>query len=183
MRFEMMYLILAGIILGSLIIGENGANETTAETLTTSQLGLNAVAIANSFIERATSTTLAFDEYTIGNPVRPNQSDSTGGLDKLSTPGRDAGEMSQALYDDVDDFNGMDTMITVSSIGNFHVHTSVTYYDPAAGSPTLTKTWFKQFVVSVADTVPGSTTHNFQFNGQQARIQKNVILSYYKFLQ
>jgi hypothetical protein len=115
--------------------------------------------------------------------VRPNQSDSTGALQHLSTPGRDAGETSQALFDDVDDFDGLDTMITVSSIGSFHVHMNVTYYDPAAGSPTLSKTWFKQFVVSVTDTVPGSTMHNFQFNGQQAHIQKNVILSYYKFLQ
>ena len=181
-RTEMILMILAGIILGTIILGENSVNETTSQTLVTSQEGISAASIANSYIDKASSAALAFDQYTISNSVSPTQADSISQLAHLSTPGRDAGETSQSQFNDVDDYNGLDTVVNVADVGNFHVRCDVHYYDPSTDKITSAKTWFKKFTVTVTDTIPGSTNHQFQFNGQKAEIQKSLILSYYNFL-
>lgn len=181
-RSEMILLILAGMLLGAIILGESSVNETTSDTLVTSQEGINAVSIANSFIDKASSAAIAFDQYTISNSVNPTQADSSNQLVHLSTLGPDAGETTQSKFNDVDDFNGLDTIVAVADVGSFHVHCAVNYYDPATGNITIAKTWSKMFTVTVTDTIPGSGTHYLQFNGQRAEIKKTLILSYYNFL-
>ena len=181
-RAEMILLILAGIILGAIMLGENSANETTSDTLVTSQEGINAVSIANSYVDKVSSASIAFDQWTIANSVAPTSADSAAELSNLTALHPDAGETYQNQFNDVDDFNGLDTIVTVADVGNFHVHCDVQYYDPATDNVTSAKTWFKRFTVTVTDTIPGSSMHLFQFNGQMAQIKKSVILSYYKFL-
>jgi hypothetical protein len=185
-RSEMMFLIIAGTLLSILMLTENSGNMSTEETILTSKLGLNAISIANSFIEKVTSNSLYFDEYTRTHSVEPRSArpaDSTALLDNLSSVlGPDAGESAIQKFNDVDDFNNYDDTVGVAGVGLFHVQCSVSYYDPTADTASTNKTWFKIFTVSVTDTVPGSSVHHFQIQGDQASIHKTVILSYYTFL-
>jgi hypothetical protein len=183
-RFEMMFLILAGILLATLI--EHGGNLSTDDTVLTSKLGLNAISIANSYIEKVTGNSLYFDEYTKSHSVQPriaNPADSAGQLANLSTTlGKDAGETTISTFDDVDDFNNYDDTVGVVGAGLFHVRCFVRYYDPVAGSETVAKTWFKLLTVVVTDTIPGSSIHYLQFHDEPAEIHKSVVLSYFNFL-
>jgi hypothetical protein len=183
-RFEMVFVILAGIFLGTLILNENTTNMSTSETLVVSQLGINATAIANAYLDRISSPSLAFDEYLLSTAAQPNRADSTAKLALLTTiMGKEVGEVSQSLYDDVDDFNGLDTMVIVSGVGDFRVRCAVRYFDPVAGVPVFTPTWFKLVQVTVCDTIPGSAIHMFQFDGQRADLMERTVISYFKFLE
>ena len=185
-RFEMMFLILAGTLLSMLILTENSGNMSTEETILTSKIGLNAISVANSFIEKVTSSSLYFDEYTRTHAVQPrptSPADSANLLANLSSPlGPDAGETSIPAFDDVDDYNNYSDTIRVNGVGLFHVVCTVKYYDPLADTTTSSRTWYKAFTVAVTDTVPGSDTHYLQIQGQQIAIRRSVILSYYNFL-
>ena len=177
----------AGILLlATLIMTENEGNRSTEGTVLTSKVGLSAVSIANSFVEKVTSTSLYFDEFTRTHSVQPrptSPSDSASLLAGLSaTLGPDAGETSPATYDDVDDFNGYNDTVGVDGVGTFHVQCRVRYYDPAGDTVTSSKTWYKLFTVAVTDTVPGTDTHYLQVDGQQVAIQRTVVLSYFNFM-
>ena len=158
----------------------------SVETTTSTKEGLTCVSIANSYVEKISRFSLAFDDYTVANAAQPRMTVSSDSSSKLSllssTLGPESGETSQLLYDDIDDYNGLDTMVVVSGMGNFHVVCSVNYFDPAANATTASKTWFKQVSVTVTDTIPGSTTHLFQFNGVQATIQRKAVIGYYHFI-
>jgi len=67
-------------------------------------------------------------------------------------------------------------------VGMFHVLCRVQYYDPLGDTTTSAKTWYKLFTVAVTDTVPGSSTHYLQVQGQQLAVRRGVILSYFNFL-
>jgi hypothetical protein len=185
-RFEMMFLILAGLLLAMLILTEHGGNLSAGDTVLTSKIGLNAISIANSFVEKATANSLYFDDYTRSHPVQPRSAspgDSATLLASLSTVlGKDVGETTVSTFNDVDDFNNYNDTVGVAGVGLFHVQCSVKYYDPATGSETNTKTWYKMFTVVVTDTIPGSNVHYLQYHGQQASIRKSVVLSYFNFL-
>jgi hypothetical protein len=185
-RFEMMFLIFAGTLLAMLILTENAGNMSTEETILTSKIGLNAISVANSFVEKVTGNSLYFDEYTRAHSVQPrptNPSDSAALLGNLSgILGPDPGESSIGTFDDVDDFNNFNDTVSVAGVGLFHVLCAVQYYDPAAFTPVSSKTWYKIFTVTVTDTVPGSDRHYLQIQGQQIAIRRSVILSYYNFL-
>ncbi|HMK39576.1 MAG TPA: hypothetical protein VK569_09560, partial [Bacteroidota bacterium] len=117
-RFEMMFLILAGTLLSMLILNENSGNMSTEETILTSKIGLNAISVANSFIEKVTSNSLYFDEYTRTHSVQPrptNPADSANLLANLSSPlGPDPGETSVAAFNDVDDYNSYSDTVRVN---------------------------------------------------------------------
>jgi hypothetical protein len=185
-RFEMMFLILAGILLATLILTEHGGNLSTDETVLTSKIGLNAVSIANSYVEKVTRNSLYFDEYTRSHSIQPRAAipaDSANLLANLSTIlGKEVGETTLATFNDIDDFNNYDDTVGVNGVGLFHVRCFLSYYDPATGSETTSKTWFKLFTVVVTDTVLGSNVHYMQFHGEQAAIRKSVVLSYFNFL-
>jgi hypothetical protein len=185
-RFEMMFLIFAGMLLAMLILTENTGNMSTQDTILTSKIGLNAVSVANSYVEKVTSNALYFDEYTRTHAIQPrptNPSDSAALLANLSDVlGPDSGELGISSFDDVDDFNNYDDTVAVAGVGLFHVVCSVRYYDPSADTATSAKTWYKVFTVAVTDTVPGSSAHYLQIQGQQIAVRKSVILSYYNFL-
>jgi len=182
----MLFLIIAGVLLATLIVTENEGNRSTEETVLTSKIGLNAVSIANSYLEKVTSSSLYFDEYTRSHSAQPrptNPSDSALVLASLSTTlGPDAGETSPAIFDDVDDYNGYSDTVGVQGVGEFHVLCSVQYYDPLGDTATPSKTWYKIFSVAVTDTVPGTDIHYLQIQGQQIAIRRSVILSYFNFL-
>lgn len=184
-RFELIFVILAGIFLGTLILNEKETNMSTSETLVVSQLGINAVSIANSYIQRISNPALAFDDSLVANAVQPNAADMVSKLSILSLYlGRDAGETSQSQFNDVDDWNNLDTMVTIDNVGSFHVLCYVSYWDPIASAKVSTRQWYKLVEVAVADTVPNSpATHFFQFNDQRAEIREQFVVSYYKFLR
>lgn len=185
-RFEMMFLIFAGVLLAMLILTENAGNMSSDETILTSKIGLNAISVANSYIEKATSNSLYFDEYTRTHSVQPrptSPSDSAALLANLTgTPGRDPGETSIGTFDDIDDFNGYNDTVSVAGVGLFHVICSVQFYNPSTDTTSSLKTWYKLFTVSVTDTIPGSENHYLQIQGQQVAIRRSVVVSYYNFL-
>jgi hypothetical protein len=185
-RFEMMFLILAGVLLATLILTEHGGNMSTNDTVLTSKISLNAISIANSYIERVTSNALYFDCYTKSHPVQPrtaSPSDSALLLANLTTTlGKETGETTVSTFDDIDDFDHYSDTVGVSGVGLFHVRCLVSYFDPATGSETNAKTWYKKFTVVVTDTTLGSNVHYLQFQGEQAAIRKSVVLSYFNFL-
>lgn len=182
----MIFLIVAGTLLAMLILTENTGNMSTEETILTSKIGLNAISIANSYIERVTSNSLYFDEYTRTHSIQPRRTspgDTTNLLANLSSPlGPESGEFSPNMYDDVDDYNNYDDTVQVADVGLFHVQCDVRYYNPAADAATASKSWYKIFTVTVTDTVPGSSVHYLQIQGEQLAIHRSVILSYYNFL-
>jgi hypothetical protein len=179
-------MIFAGGLLGLLTLSQNAGNLSSFETISATKIGLNAVSTANSYIERATRPNLGFDDYTVGNAVQPRAILGTDSLSKLAllstTLGREAGETAQSLYDDVDDYNGLDTMIVVEGLCNFHVVCSVRYYNPVTNTTTSLRTWFKQVTVTVTDTIPGTMRHQFQFNGTPAVITRSAVIGYYHFI-
>jgi hypothetical protein len=185
MRFEMIFVILAGVFLGTLILNENRNNLNAADTLYDTQYGINAVSIANSYVEKISNPLLAFDEYLISNAAQPTGADSIAKLPLLSSVMvRESGEYYQYQYDDVDDYNGLDTMVVVSGLGNFHVRISVRYFDPVYLVPVTDHQWCKQVTITVTDTIPQTPSrHYLQFNGIQSAVTKQFIVSYYKFLQ
>ena len=185
MRFEMIFVILAGIFLGTLILNENRNNASSSDTLLDTQYGINAVSIANSYVEKISNPALAFDEYTISNAAQPTSADSSAKLPLLSSVMvRETGEVYQGQYDDVDDYNGLDTMVVVSGLGNFHVRIAVRYFDPIYLIPSSDHQWAKEVTVTVTDTVPGSPNlHYLQFNGVQSSVMKKFMVGYFKFLQ
>lgn len=185
-RFEMMFLIFAGALLATLMLTENTGNMSTEETVLTSKIGLNAISVANSFIEKVTSNALYFDEYTRTHSVQPrptSPTDSAALLANLSAPlGPDPGETSPGTFEDVDDYNNYNDTVAVAGVGLFHVVCDVQYYDPSQDTTTSSKTWYKIFTVAVTDTLPGSESHFLQIQGQQIAIRRSVIISYYNFL-
>jgi hypothetical protein len=185
-RFEMMFLIFAGTLLSMLILTENSGNMSTEETILTSKTGLNAVSVANSYIEKVTNSAFYFDEYTRAHSVQPRTTspgDSASLLANLSSPlGPDPGETTVRMFDDVDDFNNLSDTVSVAGVGLFHVRCTVQYYDPSADTTTTLRSWYKIFTVAVTDTVPGSDLHYLQIQGVQIAIRRSVILSYYNFL-
>jgi len=185
-RFEMIFLIIAGVLLSFLILTENTGNISSEETILTSKIGLNAISVANSFTEKVTSNSLYFDEYTRTHSVQPSPTspfDSAALLANLSgILGPEPGETLIGTFDDVDDFNRFNDTVSVAGVGLFHVVCSVQYYDPSADTTTSVKTWYKLFTVAVTDTVPGSDIHYLQVQGQQVSIRRSVVLSYYNFL-
>lgn len=185
-RFEMMFLIFAGVLLSILILTENTGNMSADETILTSKIGLNAISVANSYVEKVTSNSLYFDEYTRTHSIQPrptSPSDSSALLANLSSPlGKDPGETSIRTFDDVDDFNNYNDTLSVAGVGLFHVICTVQYYDPSTDTTTSLRTWYKLFTVAVTDTVPGSDIHYLQIQGLQVAIRRSVVVSYYNFL-
>jgi hypothetical protein len=185
-RFEMIFLIFAGALLATLMLTENSGNMSTEETVLTSKIGLNAISVANSFIEKVTSSALYFDEYTVTHAVQPrptSPTDSAALLANLSaTLGPEPGESSPTMFEDVDDYNNYSDTVGVEGVGIFHVVCKVRYYDPSGDTTTSTRTWYKLITVAVTDTVPGSDVHFLQIQGEQVAIRRSVVVSYYNFL-
>jgi hypothetical protein len=184
-RFEMIFVIIAGIFLGTLILQENTTTLTTSDDLSLTQEGLDALSIANYYIDRMTSPSLAFDNYLVSNAVSPTD-DPAAKLSLLGSIGRESGETYQKSFNDVDDWNGVDTMVTVLDAGFFHVRCTVSYCD-SQGHPTLSHKWTKLASVTVTDTVPGNPTASQMLipggGGQKMTIRKSAIVSYFKFLE
>jgi hypothetical protein len=103
----MMLLILAGLLLNRIMLSEKAADMTNQENMLAVRLGVSAVSVANSYINRVTGSALSFDEFTTTNAVEPLNSDSLAKLPSLSASlGRDAGEVTQSQFDDIDDYDG-----------------------------------------------------------------------------
>jgi hypothetical protein len=184
-RFEMIFVIIAGIFLGTLILQENNNTLATSDDLTLTQEGLDALSVANYYIDRMTSPTLAYDNYLVSNAISPSDNPVTK-LALLGSVGREAGEVYQNKFNDVDDWNGVDTVVSLRDAGDFHVRCNVSYCD-SLGHPTLVRTWTKIASVTVTDTVIGKPQASQMIlrgtNGQKMTVRKSAILSYFKFLQ
>jgi hypothetical protein len=190
-RFEMIFVILAGIFLGTLILQENNNTLSTSDDLTMTQAGLDALSVANFYLDKMTSPSLAFDNYLVSNAVAP-AANPTSSLSLLGNVGKESGEVYQSSFNDVDDWNGIDTVVILRNAenvdaGQFHVRCSVSYCD-SLGKATLVHKWTKLLTVTVTDTTLGAGKANISqmqlqgTGGQKMTVRKSTVVSYFKFL-
>ncbi len=107
---------------------------------------ITATGIGQSVLEEV--KTRAFDENTITSAVTgANLLTSAGSL------GKDLGELTVNLFDDIDDFNGYSRVVSTSRLGDYTVRTVVNYVDPANPSNvSLVPTYAKNVGVWVTNT-------------------------------
>ena len=131
------------VILSTVVLSMNRTYLNDEKDTLKTEIGITAVSLATSLIQEAGGK--AFDE----------KSDTTSltVTDSLTAPsklGPEAGE-TRATFDDFDDYNNLDTTISYPNTGQFHIHSTVFYTNPAKPDSNYnTKSWFKKIVVKVS---------------------------------
>ena len=114
-------LTIASIMLLTLLI--MNVHRATAERLTimySNEAIIAGTGVAQSFIDEIESK--SFDQKTVSNEVEYS--------DSLTAPnllGPDAGEISRALFNDVDDYNNYTETDSLPRTGNYHIKIAVHY--------------------------------------------------------
>jgi hypothetical protein len=182
---QMMLATGAMVLLGTTVLTVNRNNLNNGTILRQTELGIYAVSLATSYLQRAAS--LDFDECTVGGLVyinipMPQPPSIPAGT--LTTPANlkcDAGE-SQAYdhtFDDFDDYNTFTKDTTVADVDKFHV-SAVVYYvgqSPPYNKVTANATWLKQMDIKVNNTVDRKV-----FTNQTGTdtIRMSYIMGFYK---
>ena len=181
--------ICAMVLLGVTVLTVNRNSLNNGTILRQTELGIYAVSLATSFIQRASA--MDFDErsasglifITAPMPQPPNI--PAGELTSPDSLGPDPGEVknSEITYDDFDDYNGFvkDTLIT--DVDKFHVTASVYYIDQTTLVKVTTyRTWMKRMDFKVNNTVSRTV-----YQGTTSGIDKGTdtvkmsyIMAYYK---
>jgi len=160
--------IVALVLLGTTVLTVNQNSLNNGTILRQTELGIYAVSLATSYIQRASG--LDFDSKTVGGLVyitvpmpQPPYIPAT----TLTAPGSlkcDAGEVqnNDNTFDDFDDYNTFvkDTIIT--SVDKFHVSAEVYYVNqtPPYKKITLNSTWLKQMNIYVNNSVDRKVFEN-----------------------
>lgn len=122
---QMMLTAGALVLLGTTVLTVKNNNLQTGTILAQTELGIYAVSLATSYMEKAAG--LDFDENTTG-------SQTVSSTAQLSTTmGIDAGEVANvdSTFDDFDDYNGFNYVDTTAAqtVGVFRVQAQVSYVD------------------------------------------------------
>jgi hypothetical protein len=165
----------AMILLGLTVLTVNRNNLQSGTILRQTELGVYAISLATSYIEKASG--YAFDEQTITGPIVTESELST-------TLGRDASsELANRddTWDDFDDFNGMNKLDTIKGVDLFRIQ-SVVYYvtDVAPSTPTATKTRFKRIDLKVNGSVSRSAFENPAGTSGIDTVKLSYIFSYFR---
>jgi hypothetical protein len=188
---QTMLTILALILLGTTVLTVNRNSLNSSTILQQTELGIYAVSLATSYIQRASE--LDWDEKTVGGlifinipmPQPPNI--PTADATDPGLLGRDGGGELQGqdnTYDDFDDYNGFveDTLIT--GVDNFHVTASVYYINqfPPYAKTTANATWLKQMDVKVNSSINRSVFEGQEGGGRSGvdTVQMSYIMGFYK---
>ena len=158
---QMLLTILAVTLLGTTIFSVNRNSLNQGTILRQTELGIYAVSLATSFIQKASE--MDFDEKTIGGvlyitiPMPQPPSIPVGTLTAPGSLGKDAGETANndSSFDDFDDYNGYVKDTTIPGVDKFHVTAEVYYVNqyPPYAKTTANITWLKQMNVRVNNTV------------------------------
>jgi hypothetical protein len=159
---QMMLAIGAMVLLGTTVFTVNRTNLQHGTILRQTELGIYAVSLATSVIQRASG--MSFDEKTIGNssvPTIPSPlavilstiplARETGGLNITGPPELANRDTS---FDDFDDYNNFIRDTLIAGVDSFHVAAFVYYVNqsqPYSRSPT--PTWLKQMDIAVNNTI------------------------------
>jgi hypothetical protein len=185
---QMLLTIMALVLFGTTIITVNHNSLTQGTILRQTELGIYAVSLATSYIQRASE--LDFDSSTVGGLVYINvpmpqppyipagvlTAPSHLGPDKNNTANVDTS------YDDFDDYNGFVRDTNFTDVAKFHVTASVYYINQTGANQfqktTANTTWLKRMDINVNDAIDRGV-----YSGETAgtdTIKMSYILSFYK---
>jgi hypothetical protein len=158
---QMLLSILAVVLLGTTILSVNSNSLNQGTILRQTELGIYAVSLATSYIQKAAS--LDFDEKTAGGliyitvPMPQPPGIPVQDLKPPDSLGRDAGESltEDDTYDDFDDYKGYIKDTVITGVDRFHVSADVYYVNqtPPYAKTTANRTWLKQMDVRVNNTI------------------------------
>jgi len=156
----MMLTACALMLLGATIFTVNKNNVQQGTILRQTEVGIYAVSLATSYVEKASN--LNFDEYTVTNMI------SNGSTTNLTAPGSLGIETSNigpygaekanvdSTFDDFDDYNKFTKLDTVKGADVFKDTIVVSYCDTAGVIQPSTKTFYKRMDVKTWGTVTRS---------------------------
>lgn len=154
---QMLITVGALILLGLVVLRVNNGFLNTGTVIMETKFNLLAVSLATSVIEEATGK--AFDQNT--------DTSSVDDVDELSVCGPEAGEVFTSQYNDFDDYNGLDTLVTDMPSAAYRVECTVGYVDESNPNDIiLSKRWHKRIEVmvtseSMTDTIRLSTIYSY----------------------
>jgi hypothetical protein len=178
----------AMVLLGTTVLTVNRNSLNQGTILRQTEVGIYAVSLATSYIQKAMS--LNFDERTV---VRPNMSVNPAPATYLGTAmGVDiphyadhsaaAAEVANkdSTFDDFDDYNNYSKDTTITSVDRFHVNAWVYY---VTLTPPYTKTaaptWLKRIDVCVNNSISRQVFEKTATNKGTDTIKISYIKSYY----
>jgi hypothetical protein len=182
---QMMLSMLAVVLLGTTILSVNRNSLNQGTILRQTELGIYAVSLATSYIQKASS--LDFDEKTVGGliyitvPMPQPPSIPTNCLKPPDSLGTDAGEnkTEDDTFDDFDDYKGYSRDTLITGVDQFRVSTDVYYVNnrPPYTKVTANRTWLKQMDIKVSNSIDRKT-----YTGQTGTdtIRLSYIMGFYK---
>jgi hypothetical protein len=159
---QMMLVVCALVLLGTTVLTVNSNSLNNGTILRQTELGIYAVSLATSYIQRASE--LDWDEKTVAGLVFINipmpQPPSIPLVDATvpASLGRDGSGEQQGrdnTYDDFDDYNGFIEDTLIAAVDNFHVTADVYYVNqtPPYSKTTANATWQKQIDIKVSNSI------------------------------
>ena len=146
--YQMMFVLAAMTLLSQITLTVNRYVGNNLQSSLSSEATITATGLAQSMMPEV--GTLAFDENTVDAPVLDPAS-----LTAVSYLGPESGEPSpppkpSAFFDDIDDFDGYEQIVTTKRLGDFRVRTQVWYVDESdLENPATTQTFLKRLTVTV----------------------------------
>jgi hypothetical protein len=175
------------VLLGTTVLTVNKNNLNQGTVLRQTEIGIYAVSLGTSYVEKATS--LNFDEYTVANMIANGKTDSL-------TPGKTSGNAlgtetstygaydkvyektnADSTFDDFDDYNGFSKFDTVKGADVFTTSISVKYCDTAGVVQSSARTFYKRMDVKTWGTVSRNAFEGASPNGTDT-IKFSYIFSY-----
>jgi hypothetical protein len=186
---QMMLATGAMVLLGTTVFTVNRNNLQHGTILRQTELGIYAVSLGTSIIQRASG--MSFDEKTIGNNSVPTTPSPIAGL--LSTSlGRDSGAANivgptewagkDTSFDDFDDYNNFNRDTSITGVDNFHISAIVYYVNQSPPySMSTTPTWLKQMDIAVNNTINRKVFQDTSSTNKEGidTIKMSYIFSFY----
>jgi hypothetical protein len=175
-KMEMFFVIFGFTILGTFILNENKRNIMSNELLTYMQFANNALAIADSYMERFNE--LFFDENVTKTKLGPDEYNKESELS--NSLGKDSGESDETTFDDVDDYHNFSKIVSVPKVGDLVVNIRVYYYDLNNLKITTSQSFYKLAIITVRDTVLGNPNIYFMGDGaKKYEVRRELLCSHY----
>jgi hypothetical protein len=178
---QMMLTAFALMLLGATIFTVNKNNVQQGTILRQTEVGIYAVSLATSYIEKATN--LNFDEYTVSNMI---SNGSTANLTAPSALGIEPAHVGpygaetanvDSTFDDFDDYNGFVKLDIVPGADVFKDTVGVHYCDTTGVIQLSTKTFYKRMDIKTWGTVTRGAFEGASSNGTDT-IKLSYIFSY-----
>ncbi len=148
---QSLFTILSMMLLVTLATRINTNILSAQDTSQNSKFGLAAISLATSKIEEASR--LFFDESSVDSALT-----TVATLTEVNLLGPEPDEISEDLYDDVDDYNGYQLIDSTQLSAVYKVKIAVTYLNEADLNKIGTaKSWHKQIKVSVSSPMMRDT--------------------------